>query len=74
MIKMASELVYATTDKYHRRIRDKPGDLVDLWRRLGRFNKYKVDEFSTGPNGINELLITNILKYSGSQLRSLDLR
>ena len=74
MIKMASELVHATTDKYHRRLRDRPGDLVDLWRKLGRFNKYKVDEFSTGPNGINELLITNILKYSGSQLRSLDLR
>lgn len=71
---MASELVYATTDKYHRRIRDKPGDLVDLWRQLDRFNKYEVDEFSTGPNGINELLITNILKHSGSQLRSLDLR
>ena len=71
---MASELVYATTDKYHRRKRDRPGDLVDLWQKLGRFNKYKVDEFSTGPNGINELLITNILKHSGSQLRSLDLR
>ena len=71
---MASELVFATTDKYHRRIRDRPGDLVDLWRKLGRFKKYKIDEFSTGPIGINELLITNVLKQSGDRLRSLDLR
>ena len=71
---MASELVYVTTDKYHRRIRDRPGDLVELWRKLGRFKKHKIDEFSTGPVGINELLITNVLKQSGDRLRSLDLR
>lgn len=74
VLQLASELVYATNDSYHRRIRDRPGDLVDLWRKLGRFQKYKIDEFSTGPIGINELLITNILKRSGAQLRSLDLR